>query len=162
MSRKIDPARACLHARDWPPLDQALWAEAVSGHNFESEAVARPNWRPKSIQAFREGYGRWVNHPIRSGADLTPSPAERATPEQVKLYLKELRGQDLSPQTLANRISELLSVMLVFAPHRDWNWLRAMFNRLALIAKNVREPRPLTKLSGDILVPALKHMRAIR
>lgn len=89
-------------------------------------------------------------------------PAERVTTEQVKLYLKELRGQGLAPQTLANRISELLSVMLVFAAEHDWAWLRRMFNRQALIAKNSRETRPLTKLSGDVLGPALKHMRTIQ
>ena len=162
MSRKIDPARACLHVRDWPDADQVLWTEAVSGENFESEAVIRPNWRPKSVQAYREGYGRWINYLIRSGADLTLVPAERVTPKQVQLYLKELRDQGLAPQTLANRISELLAVMLIFASEDDWDGLRRRFNRLAIIAKHSRKPRPLTKLSGDILGPALKHMRAIR
>ena len=161
MSRKIDPARACLHVRDWPARDQVLWAEAVSGDNFESDALVRKNWRPKSVESYRHGYGRWINHLMRSGADLAIPPGERVTPEQVKLYLKEQRGQGLAPQTLANRISELLSVVLVFAPTHDWNWLRRIFNRLAIVADQSRKPRPLTKLSGDILGPALKHLRSI-
>jgi len=162
MGRKIDPARACLHVRDWPASDEALWAEATSDHNFDSETMARRTWRSSTVQANREGYGRWINHLKRSGAELSMAPDQRVTPEQVKLYLRELRAQKLGLQTIANRISQLLSVMLVFAPEQEWDWLRQRFNRYALMAKDGRETRPLTKLSGDILGPALKHMDAIR
>ena len=51
MTKYIDPARACLHVRDWPATDQGLWNAAVCGDDFESEAVVRPNWRPRTIQA---------------------------------------------------------------------------------------------------------------
>jgi site-specific recombinase XerD len=162
MAKKTDPARACLHVRDWPAPDQALWAEATSRDNFDNEALVRRAWRPSTTQANREGYGRWMNHLKRSGAELNIPPDQRVTPEQVKLYLQELRAQELGLQTIANRISQLLSVMLVFAPEQEWNWLRQRFNRYALMAKDAREPRPLTKLSGDVLVPALKQMDAIR
>src|SRR4051812_32206176 len=102
MARKIDPARACLHDRDWPAPDQALWGEAVSIEDLDREALVRPKWRPTTIQANREGYGRWINHLVRSGANLSNAPAERVTPNQVTAYLNELRAQKLAPQSLAN------------------------------------------------------------
>lgn len=158
---KIDPARACLQVHYWPAPDQALWAEATSECNFDGEALVRPIWRPTTIQANREGYGRWINYLKHSGAVLNVPPGRRVTPEQVKLYLQELRDQGLGLQTIANRVSQLLSVMLVFAPEQEWDWLRQRFNRYARMAKDARDPRPLKKLSGDILTPALKHMDAI-
>jgi site-specific recombinase XerD len=162
MPKHIDPARACLHVRDWPAADQALWNEVVHGDDYDNEAVEHPNWRLRTVQANREGYGRWINELIRSGVDLTGAPSERVTGQRVKAYVMALRSQGLAPQTIANRISQLLSVMLVFAPKQDWDWLRQMFNRNAIIANHSRKPRPLTVLSGDILHPALRRMAQIQ
>lgn len=162
MPRKSDPARACLKIENWPAADQALWHRAVNGHNYESDVDVPASWRPTSIQTNREGYGRWINHLSRSGEDMGLPPAERMTPARVQAYLSELRAQGLAPQTRSNRISQLLSVMLVFAPDRDWDWLRQKFNRQEAIAQQERKPEPLTVLAGDVLDRTFKYLKAHR
>lgn len=162
MSHNSVPSRACWPVEKWPVVDQTLWRRAVGGHNYESDIDVLANWRPTSVQTNREGYGRWINHLSRSGADMELPPAERVTLARVQSYLAELRAQGLAPQTRSNRISQLLSVMLVFAPDRDWDWLRQKFNRQEAIAKEARKPAPLTVLSGDVLDRAFDYLKAHR
>src|SRR5438067_11486645 len=99
MSRTIHPARRCLRVEEWPEADQALWREILNADNFEMESERRAAWRPRTIQANREGYGRWINHLKRSCGDLNAAPADRVTPERVRAYLEELRRQGNMPQT---------------------------------------------------------------
>jgi site-specific recombinase XerD len=156
-NRKIDPAKACLALEKWPATDQTLWNELVCGDNFESESE-RPNWRPSTRQANREGYGRFLNYLTHLGVDLQSSPAGRVTPENVRGYLRALAEQGVSVQTQANRALQLLAVIRVFAPKHDWDWLKRRYNRLALMAKDQRQQRPLTMFSGDILSRTLKAL----
>ena len=160
MPRIYDPARSCLPVRDWPAADQILWADALGDGDDETRTCAA-KWRPTTAQTNREGYGRWVNHLTRTGVDLQTAAAERVTPAQVRLYAGELRGQDLAPQSVCNRISQLFCVMSVLAPDQEWGWLQRRANRLALIAEDQHEPKPLTMLTGDILDKALKALKQV-
>lgn len=160
MSRTIDPTHVCLQVHQWPDADQALWRKVLSVDSFESEVLTHAEWRPGTVRSNREGYGRWINHLVKTGVDLEIGPVERVTPGRAKNYLRELIAQEIAPQTRANRLSQLLSVMLAFRPTGDWNWLRRMFNRQASLAKIARKPRPLTFLSGDVLVRASRRLRA--
>ena len=160
MPRIYDPTRSCLHVRDWPAADQVLWADALGDGDDETRTCAA-KWRPTTAQTNQEGYGRWVNHLTRTGVDLQTAAAERVTPAQVRLYAGELRGQDLAPQSVCNRISQLFCVMSVLAPDQEWGWLQRRANRLALIAEDQHEPKPLTMLTGDILDRALKAVRQV-
>src|SRR5690349_6874883 len=120
MTRIVDPSRRCLHVREWPEKDQALWNRAFAERDLENDdRSTAAGWRAGSVQTNREGYGRWINFLTRSGADLTVDPAERVTPAQVRRYLTELRDQEVSIRTRCNRIAQLLSVMLAIVPERD-------------------------------------------
>ena len=159
MTRIVDPSRQCLHVRDWPATDQTLWGKAFSPRDLEDDGRSpAAAWRPGSIQANREGYGRWINYLAGSGADLTVDPADRVTPNRVRSYLGELRQQQLSIRTQCNRISQLLSVLLAIAPDKDWSWLKGRFRHLDALALENRRQSPLPLLSGDILHEALKAL----
>jgi site-specific recombinase XerD len=160
MTRSIDPTRACWPVDKWPPADQALWKQALSPDSYESGIGNHANWRPTSTRTNREGYGRWINFLARHGIDMALSPADRVTNANVREYLAELKAQGLAPQTRSNRVSQLLSVMFLFAPGGDWDWLRHKFNRLEVVAKDERDPKPLSVLAGDVLGPALKYLGA--
>jgi site-specific recombinase XerD len=156
MPKTTDPTRACLHVHDWPLADQTLWKAALAPNVLEDDGAQRSaDWRPTTRQTLREGYGRWLAYLKRSNVDLALAPADRVTPKRVGAYLKELEGQGLSAQTRCNRISELLSVMQVFAAERDWAWLRHRMNRLAVLADESRPLRAPPALSGDVLGKAL-------
>jgi site-specific recombinase XerD len=163
MTRIVDPSRRCLHVRDWPAIDQSLWNRALTERDLEDDDRSpAAGWRAGSVQTNREGYGRWINFLIRSGADLTANPADRVTPNQVRNYLAELRDQRLSIRTQCNRIAQLLSVMQAIAPQRNWSWLKRRFRRLDAVANDNRRQSPLPLLSGDILHDALKALNATR
>jgi integrase/recombinase XerD len=159
MTRTVDPSRRCLHVRDWPAIDQSLWNRALTERDLEDDDRSpAAGWRAGSVQTNREGYGRWINYLVRSGADLAADPAERVTPSQVRRYLAELRDQELSIRTRCNRIAQLLSVILAIAPERDWSWLKRRFRYLDVLANESRRQSPLSLLSGDILHEALKAL----
>jgi integrase/recombinase XerD len=163
MTRIVDPSRRCLHVRNWPETDQALWNRALAKRDLEDDHRSPgAGWRPGSAQTNREGYGRWINFLVRSGSDLTADPADRVTPNRVRSYLAELGQQHLSIRTRCNRIAQLLSVMLAIAPDRDWSWLRRRFRRLDALANENRRQSPLPLLSGDILHEALKALNRTR
>jgi integrase len=163
MARSADPSRRCLHVRDWPGPDQALWAKVLQPGDYEEDHVGPASyWKSGSMQTNREGYGRWINFVMSSGADMTASPADRVTPERISCYVAELATQGLALQTRANRISQLVSVMMAFAPDRDWSWLKARFNHLAARADAERSPPPLLLFSGDLLDKSVGALRGLQ
>lgn len=152
MARSIDPKHRCLHVEEWPAPDRALWNKVLQPGNYEDEnAGPASHWKSGSVQTNREGYGRWINFLLSAQADLTGNPADRVTPERVSRYVADLAAQGLALQTRANRVSQLMSVMLAFAPDRDWSWLKRRFNNLAARAGAARTHAPLPLLSGDLL-----------
>jgi integrase/recombinase XerD len=163
MTRTVDPSRRCLHVRDWPACDQSRWTRALTERNLEDDDRSpAAGWRTGSVQTNREGYGRWINFLIRSGADLIADPADRVTPSQVRRYLAELRDQRLCIRTQCNRIAQLLSVMRAIAPERDWSWLTRRFRYLDALANESRRQPPLPLMSGDILHEALEALNRSR
>jgi integrase len=163
MTTPRDPARVCLHVRDWPEADQALWTTALTGGLPEDDDAGRGSaWRPTTIETNRQGYGRWINYLKRSDLDLGADPADRVTPETVLGYRQELEAQDLKPQTRCNRIAELMAVMLAFAPERDWGWLKRRLNRMYALADAERRQKPITIFTGDILDKAFKALDMAR
>jgi len=133
-----------------------MFAERALEDESRSRAAA---WRSTTVQTNREGYGRWICHLSRSGADLTAAPADRVTPAQVRKYLAELKEQNIAVQTRSNRVAQLMSVMLAFAPCQDWSWLKRRFLHLEALANESRRQSPLPLLSGDLLDKALGALR---
>lgn len=163
MARIIDPSRRCLPVEEWPRPDQQRWQTVLAAPDLEDdERGPAAAWRPGTIQTNREGYGRWLNHLLRTGEAWHEAPAARVVPARVRRYLAELRDQGISVRTQCNRISQLLSVMLEFAPERDWEWLKRRFNRLDALARENRQCKPPTLLTGDILDKAFKALKKLR
>jgi integrase len=163
MARMIDPSRRCLPVEEWPAPDQLLWRTAMAPPDLEDdERGPATAWRAGTAQTNREGYGRWLNHLLRTEQAWHDAPADRVTPAHVRTFLAELREQGISIRTQCNRISQVLSVMLEFAPERDWGWLRRRFNRLDALAREDRRCKPPVLLAGDILDKAFKALGKLR
>ena len=126
MRPQDDPARRCLPVDEWPNAHRLAWRASVAPDDpLSLERSSACNWRSPTSHKNRRGYGRWLTFLKNSGAGWSASPAECVTRERVAAYLAELRRQRVAPFTARNRILELLAVMLVIAPDRDWGWLKA-------------------------------------
>jgi len=161
MTQMRDPRRACLPVEEWPDADQDLWRRALDGDIDGEEYAPAIRWRPQTRLLNRQGYGRWINHLFRSGADIEKSPAGRVTHEQVRAYLAELRSQELAPESICGRISQLHAAITAMAPSNDWGWLKRRRNRLIVVAREKGRRRQLTIFTGNILAPALKALKQI-
>lgn len=159
MGRTITSSRRCLPVAEWPAADQLLWRAAMAEGDIEDdERGPAAAWRPGTAQTNREGYGRWLNHLHQDQEAWNEAPGDRVTAARVRTYLAELREQGISVRTQCNRISQLLSVMVEFAPEGDWDWLKRRFNRLDSEARENRRVKPPALLTGDILDKAFRAL----
>lgn len=157
MTRRIDPLRRCLRVSELPETDQALWRQVTSPVSLLDENRSSASaWRPATTHKNRRGYGRWINFLLHSGIPLDGSPADRVTNALVTRYVDMLRAQGLAPYTQFTRIAELLSVMLAFAPERDWSWLKRKLNYLARLAEESHETKAPSVLAPEIATKALR------
>ena len=89
----------------------------------------------------RFGYSRWLGW-LAKGDELSGSPAQRVTGTAVRAYIGEHFQAELSGYTIILYVSQLLAVIRILAPERDWDWLKAM---VAYLWRS--HPRPREKLS---------------
>jgi integrase len=162
MPRTFDPRRRCLHVTDWPPADRVLW-ERVTGpvDLLDENRTKAAKWCDPTRHKNRRGYGRWICFLMHTGSDLAQPPADRVTRERVSAYIAELKGDQVEPYTLRNRIGELLAVMLVFIPDRDWGWLKRTLNDLDAQAKEAYEPKPPPLFANEIIAICRKRLTAL-
>ena len=119
-----------LGITNWPLSDQLAWQEALTdGDLFESSRPAA-RWAQTSRTSIAWSYGRWLGHLSHHELLNDEAPAERVTPSQVTVYIKELQ-ESVRPQTVAGYLAHLYDAIRVMAPDRDWTWLKAIKTRLA-------------------------------
>lgn len=144
---KSGPLRRCRPLREWPDLDQQLWAAALTqGGLLQSDGRAA-HWRPDTQRKVVASYGRFLTFLDRHG-DLDParSPAERLTEVNLLAYIAELQAQ-VAPVTVAQRLTDLGEALRVMQPGGDHSRLRQVAARLW------RRARPSRKGPERLLLP---------
>jgi integrase/recombinase XerD len=160
MRPQDDPARRCLPVDEWPNAHRLAWRASVAPDDpLSLERSSACNWRSPTSHKNRRGYGRWLTFLKNSGAGWSASPAECVTRERVAAYLAELRRQRVAPFTARNRILELLAVMLVIAPDRDWGWLKACGVHLDRQAEEALDRSLPPLLASDVINRGIKELR---
>ncbi len=146
MHSMFDPERRCMPVDEWPEADRSAWAIASGPFNpLEPTEGMASRWAQATRLKTELGYGRWLGWLDRAGAlDPISSPAQRATRETVRAYLKMLGEFDYAPYTVAGRLQELADALRVMAPDIDWIWLQRAAGRLHEAA------RPVTDLNDRI------------
>ena len=159
MARVYDPTRRCLAVHEWPETDQRLWHQVTAPAKLLDEHRSRAaSWSEATRHKYRRGYGRWICFLKNVGQDLNESPADRVTQGNVTRYLDTLERQGVSPQTVAQRIAELLGVILAFVPEDDWAWLKRLTNHVRFLADDSHETKTPDHLSSEVAHKALRAL----
>jgi integrase/recombinase XerD len=155
MSTRTDPSRRCLPVSEWPDADQGLWHRVTGPVDLLDENRSNGSaWSSPTTHKNRRGYGRWLCFLRHTGTGLDGLPMDRVTNELITSYVKLLRAQGAKPYTQSGRIAELLSVMLAFAPDRDWSWLKRKVNYLVRLAEEAHETSAPPLLAPEIAAKA--------
>ena len=140
---KTDPSRRCMPFEEWPEQDRSAFEAATRSGDLLDEAGPAAHWRPATRSKVMSSYGRFLTHLVRQGRlDRSAGPSERLDPDILKAYIAELRAQ-VSPVTLAQRITDLHEALRVMVPGMELNYLRRVYRRLAGRAVPSRDPRRL-------------------
>jgi site-specific recombinase XerD len=131
-----------LKLPDWPAPDRQLWLAGLQpGDILEGETYAA-GLRPTTLRNSARGYGRWLGvlaH-LDPPALLLP-PADRVTPARMRLFLKALRRQGNTNNTIKARCWEMRSALRIMLPGRDFHWLNKPAERsLEVLLPTVRKP----------------------
>ena len=113
-----------LRVPDWPAPDRQLWLAGLEpGDILEGEAYAA-GLRPTTLRNSARGYGRWLGvlAQVDPPALLLP-PADRVSPARMRLFLKALRREGNTNNTIKARFWEMRSALRVMLPGRDYRWL---------------------------------------
>lgn len=162
MRPQDQPERRCLKLAQWPNADRAAWEAALRPLGLLNIGFSPASrWRPATQHKNRRGYGRWLTFLIGSGRGVSGEPASRVTPAAVDDYLDELTNQGVTPYTRRNRLGELLTVMRLFAPDRDWRWLGRLVAELERIAREAADPIIPDLLTSEIVELCLTELAAV-
>ncbi len=162
MARTYDPNRRCLPVVEWPEADQILWQKAIGPVRLLDPNCSRAaEWSSATQHKFRRGYGRWLGFCIQAGIDTSLTPRHRVTPATMEQYIDHLESQDCASQTIAQRIAELMCVMLALIPGHDWEWLKRLANFVRAEADENHETQAPTRLAPEVALKAIKALRKI-
>jgi integrase/recombinase XerD len=138
---KQDPRRRCMPFDEWPPADQNAWTQATKlGDPFEGSGLAA-HWREGTKRKIVSAYGRWLTFLLQRGLlDGHAPPGARMNIGHLRAYVDELRAQ-VSPVTLAGRITDLLEAFRVMVPTQTMPYLRRAQQLLSARASPSRDKR---------------------
>jgi integrase len=132
--------RRCLHAHQWPEVDQDAWEAATSPGNILDEHLGRGAlWRAPTREKVRKGYGRWLSFLITENRMRNEDlPAERINRDNVAAYVTALEEQ-VAPWTVWSYTLSLFIVAKAFEPDGDWDWLYKIVAKLKVRRKATRD-----------------------
>ncbi len=155
---KTDPSRRCMPFAEWPEQDRSAFEAATRSGDLLDEAGPAAHWRPATRSKVMSSYGRCLTHLVRQGRlDRSAGPSERLDPDILKAYIAELRAQ-VSPVTLAQRITDLHEALRVMVPGMDLDFLRRIYRRLAARAEPSRDKRARVVDPRDLLDLGIRLM----
>jgi integrase len=153
------PERACMKLALWPERDRALWLGALSDDDIFGDGGDRAGHRPASNWKTEKGYGRWLTFlAIKGLLDTAVHPADRITPDTVRLYIEALQAAGNGTQTQMGRLQELGEMAKIMDPGRDWSFIAKIASRIRARHKPVRDKRLTFVSSVELLELGLKLM----
>ncbi|MBP7065723.1 tyrosine-type recombinase/integrase [Ferrovibrio sp.] len=145
---------------EWPEEDRVRWRDMLSDWP-EGNVKSASNLRKATQHKNQRGYGRWLTHLSRAGADLTVPPEARVTLSATQAYIAEMQSQGIKAYTIRGRIAELYSVISKFAPAEDWGWLKAIIAQLDAKARHGRMPEAPPVFTGQVVPVCVRELTLI-
>jgi site-specific recombinase XerD len=153
-----DPRRRCMRFEEWPVVDREFWLAATDRGDALDDGGPAAHWSAHSRRKRIEGYGRWLTFlQFRGLLDETTHPVDRVTSDAARAYVDEL-GASVRPVTVLCRTEDLYAVMRVFAPARDWWWLRRLANQLRTRCTETQTNEPTVRSSSELYELGLELM----
>ncbi len=155
---KKDLRRRCMRFLDWPRADREAWTAATRSGDLIDGCGPAAHWRPGTRQKVTSSYGRWLTFLERRGAlDPIALPGERISLDLLRSYVDELREQ-VSPVTLAGRITDLSEALRVMVPDHHFPFLRRAQQVLAARGKAIRDKRQRILPPADLFDLGIRLM----
>jgi integrase len=118
--------RRCRPVDQWPSRDRQRWQAALQAGDLLEQGGCRAQHSSYSNRAMARGYGRWLAWlDSRGWLDDRVAPADRITPDRVKVYAADLEDENASGTVIA-RLIELKVMAAIMDPGRDWSWIYRM------------------------------------
>ena len=89
--------RRCRPVDQWPSRDRQRWQAALQAGDLLEQGGCRAQHSSYSNRAMARGYGRWLAWlDSRGWLDDRVAPADRITPDRVKVYAADLEDENAS------------------------------------------------------------------
>jgi integrase/recombinase XerD len=138
-------------AKDWPLIDRLAWERAKHPSGRFDRNAPLATFAAPTVRWLETCYGTFVMHlHTQAGFDETISPHDRPTAENVSSYIASLRLRLLA-SSISGHLNGLCQALRIFAPDRDWIWIRKLPNAPRSAEANasrkpVRPPDPAVVL----------------
>ena len=152
-----------LPLEQWPALDREAWKLAhAPSDSFEGIVGYACRWRPTTLRAIEEDYGRWLGWlAAQQLLDPQSDPAVRVTRDLASRYLAAMESAGLADYTRSNRVQRVGEALRAIRPNGDWSWIltgAARVRRVAKPAKDIsarlRSPEEVLQLGRDLMAEA--------
>ena len=122
-----------LKIEQWPPSDQAGWAQALRPSERLKRGGAGARLAKVSRDDYANRYGLYLDFLHRTGRlDMAESAATLVTQDNVAKFVRELQARVRSG-TVLNSVSKLSRAARLIAPQTDFSWLIEIEKDLALV-----------------------------
>lgn len=150
-----------LPFEEWPANDRRAWQALLRDGDVLDGRGVGVHWAEATRQTNLKSYSGWLGWLAARGClGLGCAPAERATPEQVREYARDL-SDSVAPQTVSSYVRDLKVVIKVMMPDRNWDWLDELTNRLKVWAKTKRVAKPRLQSTSDMWLTILDELRRL-
>lgn len=148
---------------DWPEADQRAWRRALEEDPLApGGAGAAGGWRPSTIRFAEINYGVWLAWLARKGLlGAGTDPAARATRENLREFLADMRWAGLSEHSVATRLGGVATAFRAIAPEFDARFISRAAGRVRGRAKPLRDfeakfrpPEELLELGHQLMARA--------
>jgi integrase len=143
--------RLCLPLDHWPAIDRVGWLAAQEPAGFLEALKPASKWSTGSQVITEQAYGRWLAFLDRNQAlDPSSAPGDRATVDNLREFVADLQGR-MAPVSVSIVAGNLLRMLRVLEPHRDWTVLARVCRHLKRTAVPSRDKLSRMVAATDLL-----------
>jgi integrase/recombinase XerD len=154
------PRMRILALRDWPGLDQTVWASALRRTDLFNSPNPLTLFSKDQLAKKQTAYGRWLGFVID---DISAAPGasglDHITPNNVTAFINKLKSL-FAPYTVAGYVTDLNTVVRAFEPVGDLNFLSIAATNLRRQGCRISDKRSRLRPASKLYQLGLDLMRS--